>query len=82
MMHSQKNIKLKQCFTVPLYKGDRTNLKLSRHITVMEHVQNVIQLSSVKVTPHVEEDFDVADQLLVIYSALAKYSKRNGNKIG
>jgi hypothetical protein len=48
----------------------------------MEHVQNFIQLSSVKVTPQVEEDFDVADQLLIIYSAFAKYSKRNDNKMG
>jgi hypothetical protein len=48
----------------------------------MEQEQNFIQLSYVKVTPHVDEDFDVADHLLVIYSAFAKYSKRNGNKIG
>jgi hypothetical protein len=33
----------------------------------MEQVQNFILLSSVKVTPHVEENFDVADQLLIIY---------------
>jgi len=50
----------------------------------MKQVQNLIQLSDVKVTPHVEEDFDVSDQLLIIYvySAFAKYSNINGNKIG
>jgi len=48
----------------------------------MEQVQNVIQLFSVKVTPYAEEDFDVTDQLMIIHSAFAKYSKRNGNKIG
>jgi len=48
----------------------------------MEQVQNFIHLSSVKVTPHVEEDFDVANQLMIIHSAFAKYSKRNDNKMG
>jgi hypothetical protein len=68
----------KELAAVPISKHKNIQQKLSRQITVINHIQNFIQHHSVKVHSIcgkkslviIGMDFDVSDQLLIRYSSL------------
>jgi len=69
-----------------LYETGSMLLSCSVHIKYYEILSNILLSRS---TPYTEKllgiisvDFDVTDQLLIIYSAFIKYFRNNGHTMG
>ena len=80
----------KESVIVPIYKkGDKMNCTNYRRISLPSNKHKILSnILLSRLTPYAKKllgfisvDFDATGQLLVIYSAVVKYLRKNGNTI-